>query len=96
MGIRDHQSGELVGFLGRDLSGDSRAPKVRNTAETPAFRKGDQVAGLYEAQPGARLVRVEGPFDAMAVSLASDGKAAGGREPIEQGEPAQGAVAGGR
>jgi len=77
MGIRDHETGELVGFLGRDLSGSAQAPKVRNTGETPAFRKGDHVFGLYEAQPGARLVRVEGPFDAMAVSLASGHKAAG-------------------
>ncbi|GAB3868512.1 hypothetical protein GCM10028801_44550 [Nocardioides maradonensis] len=77
MGIRDHETGETVGFLGRDLSGDARAPKVRNTGETPAFRKGDHVFGLHEAAPGARLVRVEGPFDAMAISLASDGKAAG-------------------
>lgn len=77
MGIHDHETGELVGFVGRDLSGDERAPKVRNTGETVAFRKGDQVFGLHEAQPGARLVRVEGPFDAMAVTLASEGKAAG-------------------
>ncbi len=77
MGVRHHETGELVGFLGRDLSGDPRAPKVRNTAETAAFRKGDHVFGLYEAQPGARLVRVEGPFDALAVTLASEGKAQG-------------------
>lgn len=77
MGVRDHETGELVGFLGRDLSGESWAPKVRNTGETPAFRKGDHVFGLYEAEPGARLVRVEGPFDAMATTLASEGKAAG-------------------
>lgn len=77
MGVHDHETGELVGFVGRDLSGDERAPKVRNTCETEAFRKGDHVFGLHEAQPGARLVRVEGPFDAMAVSLASEGKAAG-------------------
>ncbi|UUW93016.1 toprim domain-containing protein [Pimelobacter simplex] len=77
MGIRDHESGEIVGFLGRDLSGDPRAPKVKNTSETPAFRKGDYVFGLYEAGPDAKLVRVEGPFDALATSLASEGRAAG-------------------
>lgn len=77
MGVRDHETGEIVGFLGRDLSGEARAPKVRNTGETPAFRKGDHVFGLYEAAPGARLVRVEGPFDAMATTLAAEGKAAG-------------------
>lgn len=77
MGIRDHESGEIVGFLGRDLSGDPRAPKVKNTGETPAFRKGDYVFGLHEAAPGAKLVRVEGPFDALATSLASEGRAAG-------------------
>lgn len=77
MGIRDHATGDIVGFLGRDLSDDPRAPKVRNTGETAAFRKGDHVFGLHEAQPGARLVRVEGPFDAMAVHLASEGEAAG-------------------
>lgn len=77
MGIRDPESGATVGFLGRDLSGDPRAPKVRNTAETPAFRKGDHVFGLYEAGQGVPLVRVEGPFDAMATSLASGRTVAG-------------------
>ncbi|GAB2864517.1 toprim domain-containing protein [Nocardioides pacificus] len=76
VGIRN-PDGELVGFVGRDLSGDERAPKYTNTGATAAFTKSQQVFGIHEAGEGARLVRTEGPFDAMATSLAGDGQAAG-------------------
>lgn len=76
VGIRD-RNGEIVGFIGRDLSGDERAPKYLNTGTTPAYTKGDHLLGLHEAPAGARLARVEGPFDAVAVTAAGDGQVAG-------------------
>jgi len=71
------ESGETVGFVGRDLFGADNAPKYLNTADTAAYTKGDHLLGLHEATPGARLVRVEGPFDAIAITAASDGRYAG-------------------
>lgn len=76
VGVRS-PDGELVGFVGRDLSGDERAPKYLNTGATPAFTKGEQVFGLTEAAEGAALVRTEGAFDAIATSLAGEGRAVG-------------------
>lgn len=76
VGIRDQQ-GEVVGFVGRDLSGSPQAPKYVNTGGTPAYTKGDHVLGLYEAGADARLVRVEGPFDAIATTAAGQGRYAG-------------------
>ncbi|ATY17299.1 hypothetical protein CU254_42715 (plasmid) [Amycolatopsis sp. AA4] len=72
-----NQDGDIVGFIGRDLSGDERAPKYLNTGSTPAYTKGDHLLGLYEAPADARLARVEGPFDAIAVTAAGDGQVAG-------------------
>ncbi|GAB3583071.1 toprim domain-containing protein [Calidifontibacter terrae] len=76
IGIRD-EAGATVGFVGRDLSGDPRAPKYTNTTATPAFSKGHHLLGLHEAPAGADLVRVEGPFDAIAVTQAGEGRVAG-------------------
>lgn len=76
IGIRDRDS-DVVGFVGRDLSGDERAPKYTNSPSTAAFAKSEHVFGLAEAPAGARIVRSEGAFDAIATTLASDGEAAG-------------------
>ena len=76
VGIRD-QDGATVGFVGRDLSGDPRAPKYTNTTATPVFNKGHVLLGAHEAPAGADLVRVEGPFDAIAVTRAGEGRVAG-------------------
>ena len=76
VGVRD-ESGATVGFVGRDLSGDPRAPKYTNTTATPAFSKGRVLLGVHEAPAGADLVRVEGPFDAIAVTRAGEGRVAG-------------------
>lgn len=76
VGIRD-EDGATVGFVGRDLSGDPRAPKYTNTTATPAFSKGHVLLGAHEAAAGADLVRVEGPFDAIAVTRAGEGRVAG-------------------
>lgn len=52
--VRD-AGGQPVGFTGRDLSGDARAPKYVNTGGTPAYTKGDYLYGLHEAAPRGPL-----------------------------------------
>lgn len=74
VGIRDDR-GDDVGFVGR--RGSPQAPKYVNTGGTPACTKGDHVLGLHEAGANARLVRVEGPFDAIATTAAGQGRYAG-------------------
>lgn len=76
IGVRD-VNGDTVGFVGRDLSGAPNAPKYTNTGHTPAYTKGEHLLGLHEAPQGAQLWRVEGPMDAIALTAAGDGKAAG-------------------
>jgi DNA primase catalytic core len=72
--------GEVLGFIGRrrpDISDLDRAePKYLNTAETPLFHKGAQLYGVVQDQlsGGAVPVLVEGPTDAIAVTLASRGR----------------------
>jgi DNA primase catalytic core len=71
---------EVLGFIGRrhpDFSDINRAgPKYLNTGETPLFHKGAQLYGVVQDQPlvGAIPVLVEGPMDAIAVTLASRGR----------------------
>ena len=73
---------EILGWIGRrnpahDGDDDNAGPKYLNTAETDLFRKGNELYGLAEATPaladGAAVVLVEGPMDAIAVTLAGDG-----------------------
>lgn len=56
-------------------------PKYQNTATTPAFHKGRVLFGLYEATQHDTapegFARVEGTADAIAVTLASNGRMAG-------------------
>ena len=66
--------GAVVGFYGRDLSGDERSPKHLNSGTTAAYTKGDHVFGLHEAPAGARLARTEATFDAIALTQASEGQ----------------------
>ena len=79
-GIRN-ESGDLVGFTGRAVPGDSDAPKWLNTPTTPIFTKGELLFGLTENRDrlavGAIPVRVEGVMDAIAVTKASGGRAVG-------------------
>lgn len=81
IGIHD-QDGQLVGFTGRKLPQAHRlAPKYLNTRTTPAFTKGAVLVGLSESADelagGAIPVRVEGPMDAIAVTLAGRGRFVG-------------------
>lgn len=73
--------GDLVGFVGRTLTTNPRVPKYLNTPTTRAFHKSEILFGLPEHQnqvaQGADLVRVEGPFDALAITLTTDGRAVG-------------------
>jgi DNA primase catalytic core len=80
-----HHGDDLVGFIGRrnPTKDESKyhGPKYLNTRTTPAFTKGEQLFGLTEGaaelSAGAQPVLVEGPFDAIAVTLATEGKAVG-------------------
>jgi DNA primase catalytic core len=72
--------GEILGFVGRrrpDLSEiDLAGPKYLNTGDTPLFHKGAQLFGALDDQlsRGAIPVIVEGPMDAIAVTVASRGR----------------------
>ncbi len=72
--------GKIVGFVARRHpdADDTAGPKYLNTPETPLFHKGAQ---LYGHAPsllrGGRPVLVEGPMDAIAVTLATDGEYVG-------------------
>jgi DNA primase len=74
--------GSVIGFLGRAAPGaQAGTPKYLNTRETEFYHKGDVLFGLHEAGQvlggGGRAVIVEGPLDAIAVSVAGDGRYAG-------------------
>jgi DNA primase catalytic core len=74
-----HEGGSIDGFIGRDTTGDPRAPKYRNPTRTPTF---DKSTALYRpTQHGldasANVVVVEGVLDALAIAAA----AAWGGEP---------------
>lgn len=75
----------LVGFIGRRNptkdGAEYAGPKYLNTRTTAAFTKGEQLFGLTEGSDelaaGATPVLVEGPLDAIAVSISSGGSAVG-------------------
>ncbi|GAA2469045.1 MobF family relaxase [Terrabacter carboxydivorans] len=82
------RDGDVLGFVGRrhptldrtPLAGASGAdqpavPKYLNTADTPLFHKGAQLHGIppWALPTDTALVLVEGPMDAIAVTLASGG-----------------------
>ena len=63
-------SGRVVGFGGRVL-GDGE-PKYLNSPETPAFAKGRELYGLFQARPAIRaagkVIVVEGYMDVVALA----------------------------
>ena len=74
---------QILGFVARRhptlTDDDRRGPKYLNTADTVLFHKGAQLHGAIPEllQRGAVPVLVEGPFDALAVTLASQGRYVG-------------------
>ncbi|WP_415839440.1 MobF family relaxase, partial [Nocardioides zeicaulis] len=76
--------GEILGFVGRrhpDLTDDQThggkvGPKYLNTPNTPLFHKGAHLYGASEdlIADGAIPVIVEGPIDAIAVTLTTAGR----------------------
>jgi DNA primase len=61
--------GRVMGFGGRILDGEG--PKYLNSPESPLFRKGEGVYGLFEARQAIReadqVIIVEGYLDALAL-----------------------------
>jgi DNA primase len=79
--VHDEQ-GTLVGFIGRARPGtDPTVPKYLNGPATSTYQKGDLLFGLHHARDhlarGATPVMTEGPFDAIAVTLADPHRYAG-------------------
>ena len=70
--IRD-AAGRIIGFGGRDLSGDPQTPKYINTQENAIYRKSELLYGLHDARDALRkrrqAVLVEGYFDVMRCML---------------------------
>ncbi len=69
--------GEVVGFSGRVLEGDTDPRKYVNTAETIAFRKGELLFGLFKAtgtiaKAGMAVVVCEGQLDVIACHEKAD------------------------
>ena len=76
------QRGNIAGFLGRARPGAGpEVPKYLNSPETSSYQKGSLLFGLHQARDllagGATPVIVEGPFDAIAVTMADPGHHAG-------------------
>jgi DNA primase catalytic core len=73
-GVRD-EHGHVVGFLGRAAPGAGGVPKYLNSPRSMTYEKSAVLFGLGDQHSqlvsGGVPVLVEGPLDAMAVSLAS-------------------------
>lgn len=63
-------SGRVIGFGGRGID-DYIQPKYLNSPETPIFKKGDGLYGLYQSKERARVkgevILVEGYFDLLSI-----------------------------
>ena len=74
-----HQ-GQILGFVGRrnpTHPDDQHGPKYLNTPDTPLYHKGAQLFAAGDAGSEAIPVLVEGPMDAIAVTIATDSQAIG-------------------
>ena len=74
--------GLLAGFTGRARpDAGPEVPKYLNSPETAAYKKSHLLFGLHQARgalaQGAVPVIAEGPFDAIAVTIADPGRLAG-------------------
>jgi DNA primase len=74
--------GTIVAFIGRAAGhADASTPKYLNSPSTSVYDKGTVLFGLWQARDalasGARPVIVEGPFDAIAVATAGNGRHVG-------------------
>ena len=73
--------GAILGFVGRrnpaHTDDDRHGPKYLNTAETAVYRKGDQLFTGGQLGRDTIPVLTEGPFDAIAVTLATGGSHVG-------------------
>ena len=63
-------SGEIVGFTGRIIHDDPRAPKYLNTPQTLLFDKSCHIFGLYQAKEAIRksdaAIIIEGNLDVVS------------------------------
>jgi DNA primase len=66
-------AGTIDGFIGRDTSGDPRAPKYRNPTRTSTFDKRTVLYRPTHHQVGAdaAVIVVEGPLDALSIAAAA-------------------------
>ncbi|WP_239111767.1 MobF family relaxase [Phycicoccus sonneratiae] len=76
--------GQILGFVGRRHpaltdNDDHAGPKYFNTPDTVLFHKGAQLYGVIPEllEHGATPVLVEGPFDALAITLAGQAQYVG-------------------
>lgn len=71
--IRNWQ-GNCVGFSGRDLSGDPKAAKYKNSPETELYSKRNILFGFYESLPSLKkngeIIICEGNFDVISLHQA--------------------------
>lgn len=70
-GVRNGVDGQLVGFIGRDLSGDPNAPKYLNTHRNALYDKSALLFGMVEGKDATiaqQPVIVEGPLDVLAIA----------------------------
>ena len=68
-----NNTGRINGFIGRDVTGDDRAPKYRNPTRTPTFNKSRILyrPTHHALAADANVVVVEGVLDALAIAAAA-------------------------
>jgi len=73
--------GNILGFVARRNpthgDDDGHGPKYLNTAETALYHKGDQLFAGGKLTPRIVPVLTEGPFDAIAITIATGGSHVG-------------------
>lgn len=65
-------AGQIAGLVGRDTSGDPRAPKYRNLTRTAVYDKSTALYTPVPVRAGATAIVVEGPVDALAIASVND------------------------